>query len=128
MMTAGSLQSGMQQFYGTENYYFSPFNKNVNYTDGVKWFLESAECYWLLDIIVTEVYQAAKAWTAKEGDTFFKIETHSFDSKATIKVTSTDQYGSEHTIFSKEITFTDLPEGNWVFYYCNNVVMLPTEY
>ena len=128
MMTAGALKSGMQEFCGTEKYYFHPLNRKVNYTDGFKWFLQSAECYWLLDILITEFYGVASEWTAKEGDEFFAITVESKDSKATIKAKSYNYEGQEVDMFKKNIDFTDLPEGEWKFYYSYGVILLPSEY
>ena len=43
------LQTSLLQFTGTENYYKHLLG--VIYTDGVRHLCETAECYWLLDVI-----------------------------------------------------------------------------
>ena len=128
MMTSGALQSGMGQFYGTEQYYGYGFNPLFKYTDGFKWFLEAGECFWLLDILATEFFAKAKYWTNKEGDNFFVVEVESKDSKAVIRGRTYDQHGDEAVMFEKNIDFTDLPEGTYKFYYTSGVMMVKSEY
>jgi hypothetical protein len=42
-------QIDLSQFTGTENYYRHPFGKAL-FTDGVKYFAETAGAYWFIDI------------------------------------------------------------------------------
>jgi len=52
MKTETEIKTGLAHFYGTAGYHFNKlFGKNFVYTDGIKFLLEAAECYWLLDAI-----------------------------------------------------------------------------
>lgn len=46
-----SLTQALQQFIGTENYYFLPQFPSFRYTDGVKYLAEKAGAYWLIEAI-----------------------------------------------------------------------------
>jgi hypothetical protein len=129
MIATQDLERELQQFTGTEQYYYNALNKNIRYTDGFKYFLEKAECYWFLVIILTEIINQAKKWTADEGDEFFVLRlTVSTKNTATISVRSENKNGEDKIIWTKNIEFTDAPEGEWKFYLTNNVLLLPSEY
>ena len=50
MITSQELQLHLAQFTGTLNWYKNPL-LSYRYTDGVKYFAQYAECYWLLQEI-----------------------------------------------------------------------------
>jgi hypothetical protein len=110
----------LTQFYGSEKVYFNPLYKWLNYTDGVKYFLENAGggAYWLLDIIGTELH----ALSRKEQ--FLSIKMTVADNEADITVTD----GNDGKLYSRHIEYTDCPAGQWDFFLTNNVLMLPSEY
>lgn len=129
MLTTQDLKSGCNQYYGTEKYWYHPLNKNIKYTDGAQYFFENAECYWLLDIILTEIVVAAKKWTKEEGDDFFLIKlTVSDKNTAVLSVNSNNHKGKDTVIWTRTIEFTDAPKGEWKLYFANDVILLPTEY
>lgn len=45
-----ALESELMQFIGTEHWYKHPLMPAMTYTDGVKYFAEQTESYWLLDV------------------------------------------------------------------------------
>jgi len=52
MKTKDEILNGLAQCYGTEGYHYNAlFGKNFVYTDGIKYLLESADAYWLLQAI-----------------------------------------------------------------------------
>lgn len=114
------LQSGLINFYGTENYYANPFYQWMRYTDGVKFFFENAGggAYWFSDIIGTEM----KKLTATEE--FIVIELKSDGKSADIIGTD----GNENEVYRRKIEFTDCPAGKWKFFLTDNVLMLASEY
>lgn len=67
MKTAQEIRNGMAQCTGTEGYpYNAMFGKNFVYTDGIKYLLEAAECYWLLDAIFSyRRKEEFQVWTLK---------------------------------------------------------------
>jgi hypothetical protein len=46
------------------------------------------------------------------------------DRSAVIKVAD----GNENIVYTKQIEFTDCPEGDWIFYLTDNVLLLTSEY
>lgn len=120
MNNSSELRSSLTQFYGTEQYYFNPLYRWMKYTDGVKFFAENAAngAYWLLDIIGTEL----KALTKKED--FLNIVFNSANNQGVITVDD----GNDNILYTRNIEYTDCPEGEWKFYLTGDVLMLPTEY
>lgn len=52
MLSIPELLGGLAQCIGTEGYHFNRLHgKHFVYTDGIRFLLEQAECYWLLDAI-----------------------------------------------------------------------------
>jgi len=107
----------LSQFTCTDNYWRHPFSKSV-YTDGVKYFADKAKAYWFLDIVFTEydILQRANG--------FIVIKLTVNDGKADINVTD----GNDFTMKSRHIDFTDCPEGDYTFFFTNNVLLLNSEY
>ena len=111
---------------GTDQFHFNPLYRNFLYSDGVKACAE-AGCYWLLDILGTELTRSM-------------FETHdSFMCFVSVKVA--DQRASitgefedgDQRPYKREVEYTDLPEGNWVFYVSDDGdgklrCILPKEY
>ena len=112
------LENIMSYYYGTENYYKNNLY-TFNYTDGIKTFCENADAYWLLDII------ESVCRTHKEiHNDFILIELLvSKDNKATITFED-----AKRVFYKQSIPFTDCPEGNWKFYFDNNVFFWHGEY
>ena len=108
----------LQSFTGTENYFYNPLYRWLKYTDGVKFFLGKAGCYWFLDIIGTELMEHTR-----EED-FIHIKLEVSNDKA--KIIADD--GNGNVLYKKSISFTDCPEGFYSFYLTNSVLMLPSEY
>lgn len=106
----------LSQFTGTEHWYRHPFSK-VTYTDGVKYFAETAGAYWFLDIAVCLPMEYP-------GEDFMSIALDVTDGKA--KLTVDD--GNENVLMTKDIEPTDCPAGKYCFFLTNNVLMLTSEY
>lgn len=115
------LKSTLASFYGTEGYHFNPLYKWMKYTDGVKFFAENAGngAYWFLDILGTELRELAK----KEA--FLSIVLHVQGSNALI---AADDGNGNGYLYTRDIDYTDCPEGVWKFYLVDGVLMLTTEY
>lgn len=116
-----TLQSELQQFTGTEQYYYSPFYRWMKYTDGVKFFAENAGggAYWLLDIIGTEFRRLF------DEHGFLVIELRVHDNESCDLVVEDGNYNE---LFARKISFTDCPQGVWRFFLQGNVLMLTSEY
>jgi hypothetical protein len=111
------MELNLDQFYGTETYYRHPLTKSV-YTDGVKYFAEKAGAYWFLDIVFSEYSSLMN----QEG--FLSITLFVGVLGADISVTD----GDENILTTKRVQFTDCPQGEYKFFYTDDVLLLTTEY
>jgi hypothetical protein len=115
-MNSEQLKENLQQFIGTEHYYKLGLYRTLA-TDGVFYFCKTAEAFWLFDEIAHFV-------TYKTKEPFVTVIAESDGRKGRI----TFEDGNYNKIGSKELDYTDLPEGEWKFFVTDNVVMLPNEY
>lgn len=111
------LEEDLQQFIGTTMYHRLTILP-LNCTDGVAFFAQKAEAYWLIDEIAL-AYQFRDLKDKK----FIVIEVDAKNDKADVKYSD----GNENVLYKKHYDFTDL-EGSYKFYLTNNVLMLPNEY
>ena len=112
------LRADLTAFIGTENWHRHGINRQMLLTDGVKYFAETAGCYWFLDIVATEVMRFHPM------KPFLVIDLDVEDGKADISVSDGNDLGLWH----RHIHFTDAPQGQWRFYLADNVLLLPGEY
>ena len=115
---SSDLSNLMSYCYGTEHYYTNPLH-SFKYTDGVKIFCENAQSYWLLDI----VNSVCRFYKRMHQDLIIIKLVVNQDNKASI--TFEDTLG---IFFSQIIPFTDCPEGEWMFYFNDNVFFWNGEY
>ena len=114
------LKDDLQQFYGTEHYY--RLTPNVVITDGVKYFADKAEAYWLItDIaIITTTNKQLK------DNYFIVIKTRKKDNGGIIV-----QYedGNYNPLYIEEYPIADLPDdGEFNIWKESNVLLLPSEH
>lgn len=129
MKSAHELRTGMDGFFGTEEYHkFSILFPKTVLTDGAKWLADNAECYWLMDIIGSiEEIIADEPFTVVELTIQNKAQVHNH--KALVKVDD----GNGNVLYTQLIEYTDFPL-NQVKLYANSgenglrVVMLTSEY
>lgn len=99
--------------------------RNFIFSDGMQECAE-AGCYWLLDILATEIRPAN--FRAKDSTLAIAVLTVA-NSKAELVIEFTD--GDEQP-FKKSISYTDMPEGEWTFYLALEEglikCILPSEY
>ena len=115
---SSDLSNLMSYCYGTEHYYTNPIH-SFKYTDGVKIFCENAQSYWLLDI----VNSVCRFYKRMHQDLIIIKLIVNKDNKASISFE--DTFG---IFFSQIIPFTDCPEGEWMFYFNDNVFFWNGEY
>jgi hypothetical protein len=112
----------LSQFIGTANYYQTNpmFAKGLHHTDGVQYFADNAGngAQWFLDIVATEIFPMLK----KEPFMAIKLVANN----GTAVITAED--GDCKEIFSKDISYTDCPDGDYQFFLTDNVLMLSSEY
>lgn len=113
------LKLQLQQFTGTNNWYRHVLVPHMLYTDGVKYFAETAGAYWLLDIVATELMQLL----SKEP--FLAIELCVSSDDTAILSAEDGNYGR---LYRRFIEFTNCPHGMWKFFLTDRVLLLPSEY
>lgn len=114
MIKTKELEWIMSNCYGTEHWYRYFPNADFLYTDGVKAFCENAEAYWFL----TEIFLATRGLPDDLYTITLKVEGNS----ANIEI------NGEKKVKGWHIGYTDCPEGEWKFFYTNNVFMWKDEY
>lgn len=93
---------------GTSAYYKHWFTKSY-YTDGFKDYMEQAACFWLFDIIATEVYDVVKLLDPDVRN--FSV-TQPDDQKTVLTLHGYD--GNE--LWSKHMNYSTHPNGTFNFY------------
>ncbi|TXI24151.1 MAG: hypothetical protein E6Q61_05460 [Nitrosomonas sp.] len=111
----------LAQFSGTENWYRHALNRSILYTDGVQYLAEQGGAYWLLDSIVL-----AQAHNKKVAAQEFQVWTLAVKPDQTALLTCGD--GNGNTVYKQALTFTDFPLPEIKLFFCNRVIMLPSEY
>lgn len=123
MNNAAELSHQLAHHTGSDTWFKHPFNRSCTYTEGVRTFAESAGggAYWLLDILLTqpEIINAQR----EHGIVFITLAVSRGSAMLTV-VPDTDA----PALYTRHIDFTDCPEGQWKFYFGNDVLMLPSEY
>ena len=91
------------------------------YTDGAKYLADQARAYWLIDDIA--LAQRYVKRVAAEEFQHWKL-TVKADHSATLACDD----GNGNVVYAKRIPFTDFPLEETSLYFCNNTVLLPSEY
>lgn len=115
---------------GCNGFIRHPLGRSLRYSDGVQELAELG-CYWLLDIVATEVVSAFR----KNREEFHRADliVNVVDNAAQLELLPTS--GAEPA-WKRSIEFTDMPDGTWVFYLQNEgrdgeldiAMILPMEY
>jgi hypothetical protein len=114
-------ESDLAQFSGSENWYRHGINRTVLYTDGARYVAEHGGAHWLLDAIA--IAQAhVKAVEAEE----FQVWTLKVNADRSALLTCED--GNGNAVYRQPVPFTDFPLAEVKFFYCNQVIHLPSEY
>ena len=107
------LENHMAHCIGTEQYY-RYMNSRFVYTDGVREFAKKAEAYWFIDLCFSHL--------ARLQDDCYAIKLILKGSKAKLTIEA------DEVVAKQNIPFTDCPEGEWLFYCCDNVLLWNGEY
>ena len=116
-------------FTGTEQYYFNPFFKNINYTDGVKFVSDNKASWLITDILAVLSHEPSVLKEYNDGE-FISIKVLFNGDKATAIYTD----GNEKVLFSQKYEYTDflkyflIGKNELIFFYTNGVLMLGGEY
>lgn len=119
--TKALTANALHQFTGSETWYRHSLNRKVLYTEGAQYLAEHGGAYWLLDTIA--IAQAHDNAVAAEE---FQLWTLRINPDSTGLLTCDD--GNRNVIYSQHLPFTDFPLPEMKLYFCNDVIMLPSEY
>ena len=119
MLTRKEIEAGLPQFTGTEHYY--RHQPGVLLTDGAKWLAESAECYWLYDIVWSVKPILDKRW-------FAAVRLTVKDNQGEVTIDD----GNDNVLYTQHIDYTDFPLPKIKLFVAGSeegeVIMLPSEY
>lgn len=112
-----NLESDLQQFCGTENYYRN--FTGLLYTDGVKYLADNAGAHWLIDLI--------GSYQPKLKNIPFQLWSIDKRQDSSAGVYCQEDIG-EPLLVKQEIEWTDFPLNEFKLYCVDNVLLLPSEY
>ena len=122
MTTTKTLtKADLAHFTGSETWWRHALVRDVLFTDGAKHVADAGGGYWFLDEIA--LAQQYERRVAGEAFQVWKLKVMD-DRTATLACDD----GDGNVVFSKPIEFTDFPLDEISFYFCNNTILLPSEY
>ena len=118
METPEIIRATLAQAYGTSQYW--KVYPDLLITDGVKLMAEMCNAYWLL--------QDAFIWLHSDklkGEEFIVFKLTLDEHSALLSI----EDGNYNILAKQDIPFSDFPlQEGIIMYWCDNVLMLPTEY
>jgi hypothetical protein len=115
-----NLEIELANFIGSENYFKHSIG-NFNYTDGIKFLADQAQCYWLLDVV-----GSCQHLKKVKHVPFQRWELMVNEDKSAVATMKEDS--DMPVIIKQEIPFTDFPLSHIKLYLTDDVLLLPTEY
>lgn len=88
---------------------YNPLTPRFLISDGVKKLCDAAGCYWLLDILATELEPRLKRAIEAGEESTVHVTLKVTDGKARITTSSP-------ALWSKQIPYTDFPGGEWTLF------------
>ncbi len=124
------LKFELAQFTGTEKWYRHALNKNLIYTDGVKFLAENGGeqgAYWFIDKVAFEIAPLLKS--KKEYFACISLCVGEINkNQAMVLVTD----GNDKQLAVYHIDYTDMQPGDWKLYLIDDemhmTLLLPSEY
>jgi len=112
-----AIKENLRQFIGTENYH--RIFPGILCTDGIKVFADDTQCHWVIsDLAVVSHLKFPRVdfqlWVLRVKDMVGKL-TMREDTNAPV-------------LYRQNYKYTDFPEGTFVMYLRDGVLMLPSEY
>lgn len=117
-LTNQELKNNLAQFHGTEQWYRIPLS-DIIYTDGVKYLVDTAECWWLVTNIASQQHRQ------ELKDTPFQVWKLKKDGNSAMLIC---EDGNDNIVFKTFIMYTDFPLDTIKLFLTDNVLMLPSEY
>ena len=119
-MEATELRANLRSFIGTTEYY--RHWSGMRFTDGVRYLADSANAYWLLDVVASWQRKALLDASLRE---FQLWELFVRPDRTARIVCSRD---SDDKAFEQQIAYTDFPLDYVRLYVEQSVILLPTEH
>lgn len=116
------LTEKMSQCIGTESYYSFPLFPAINFTDGVKTFVETANAWWFVSDSIIAIIGLIKKH--KDAMNFTAVHLTVQDEKADVVFTD----GNDNVWKKKHYNYTDCPNCNLTFFFIEGVFMYSGEY
>ena len=113
--------SRLGAIHGQGKWYRHGLVRSVLFTDGAKYVADAGGAYWLLDEIA--LAQRYEKRIAAEEFQHWKLTVNL---EHTGVLTCDD--GNGNIVCTKRIPFTDFPLKEISLYFCNNTILLPSEY
>lgn len=115
------LSNNLDRFIGSEHFYPIAFSPLV-FTEGIKYFAETCECFWLIDLIG----HGLKRLHRELGYLFIDIEVNK---RHTVHVTVRQDSGMPVVFEKKQRDLCKIiPVGTYRLYLMNDTLLLPSEY
>ncbi|MDR6809759.1 hypothetical protein J2Y45_006860 [Dyadobacter sp. BE34] len=111
----------LSQFTGTETWYRHPVVYEMLYTDGIRFMMNKAGAYWLIDEIAFQQYHPR---VKTEEFQVWILAVNLEASTAALRC----EDGNGRVLCSKQIPFSDFPLAEIKIYVSENVILLPSEY
>jgi hypothetical protein len=118
-ITANLTPANLRQFSGSEQLFFNPMFRGINYTEGVK-FVSDNGAAWL----ITDCLALCRSQKVRGEDFLVFILTVNPDKTATLRI----EDGNDKVLVTNKYAYTDFPMSEFKLFYANNVLMLPSEY
>lgn len=115
------FSSNLDQFIGSMEFYRLGLVPIVA-TEGIKYFADTCQCYWLLDLITINLYRLHQ----QLGYLFIDIEVNK---RHTVHITVRQDKDMPVVFEKKQKDICEIiPVGKYQFYLMNNTLLLPNEY
>ena len=115
------LTENLDQHIGSEHFYPIAFTPLV-FTDGIRYFAETCECFWLIDLIGLGLNRIHYSL----GALFIDIEVNK---RHTVHITVRQDKDMPIVFDKKQKDYCGIiPVGTYKFYLMNDTLLLPSEY
>jgi hypothetical protein len=116
MKNKQEILHSLTHFYGSET--FTKFGNSI-LTEGVRYLTDSADCFWLLDII-----NSIQTLPRVKAEYFQTFKLTVKNNKAKVLVTD----GNDKILYTQNIEYTDFPLDEITLWRVHGTIMLPSEY
>ena len=115
------LKEELKQFYGSERFY--KFHQGTLLIEGVKYFAEKADAFWLISDITIN----CKLRKELKNEDFIVVKV--FPPEFTEGVIVKYEDGNDNELLEEYYQYALLPDNeSYKFWFTNNVLLLPSEY